>query len=144
MLHSSSSRPNGPSRSGSVATKLENLESRRLMSADPAHLRAAGFEPIQWQGRETYVRPGEWIVRIDGLAGARGKQLKAANALLAGSGLSAREQLGADGLLLVESAPAAGFDHLRKALQRVPGFEYVEPNFAFSREQTPDDAEFSR
>ena len=144
MSHSSSPRPTRPSRSRFVATEVESLESRRLMSADPAALRAAGFEPVEWQGRENYARPGEWIVRIDGLAGARGKQLKGANALLAGSGLSAREQLGADGLLLVESAPAAGLDHLRKALARVPGFEYVEPNFAFSLEQTPDDADFSR
>jgi subtilisin family serine protease len=144
MSSDSRRRPERPQRSSRLSSQLEQLESRRLMSGDPASLRAAGFEPIDWNGRETFVRPGEWIVKIDGLEGLRGKQLKGANALLAGTGISARKQLGADGVLLVESAPAATVDHLRKALQRVPGFDYIEPNFAFAVEQTPNDADFSR
>ena len=137
-------RPERSQRPSRLSTQLEQLESRRLMSGDPASLRAAGFEPIEWQGRTTYARPDEWIVQIDGLAGARGKQLKAANALLAGTGISARDQLGADGLLLVRSAAGAAVDHLRNALQRVPGFRYFEPNAALSLEQTPNDADFEK
>src|SRR3954465_2863033 len=76
-------RSSGLTPSEKLRCGVELMESRVLLSADPAALAADGFVPITWNGQNTFAKAGSWIVRLDGLAGQPGRQLGAANALLA-------------------------------------------------------------
>jgi len=113
----------------------EPLEPRRMLSVDAsvaARLEGDGFAAMDWKGQEVYARPGRWIVRLDGLDGKPGRQLEAANARLAGLGesLRASEHLGSDGLIVVDAPANVAAPELEQSLHRVPGFRFMEPDFA--------------
>src|SRR5688572_9994002 len=67
---------------------LEPLERRALLSASaivpapgspvaPTQSAAdAGFVAITWDGHETFARPGQFVVRFDGVSGTPAQQLR--------------------------------------------------------------------
>jgi subtilisin family serine protease len=125
-----------------MESRVESLESRRLLSAAADHsqaLLADGFVPIDWQGEEAFARPGEWIVRLSGIKGNSAKQLKDAGAALGGlgQGLKASRYLGSDGLVLIQAPAGATYDDLADSLGRLGNFQDLEPNFAVWADDVP-------
>ena len=98
------------------------------MSMSPAALAAAGFDAMQWHGQKAYARPGNWIVRLDGLSGHGAAHLKQANALLTqlGADLQATQDLGGDGLVLVNSPKGKTFADVQRSLKQLKSFSLVE------------------
>src|SRR6266542_3705858 len=86
--------------------------------------------------------PGNWIVQFDNLRGSHVKQLRAANALVHSAGLKASRHLGADGLVLIESAPNLKLADVRGSLSHVTGFKFVEPDYLITADALPNDAKF--
>src|SRR5687768_1847668 len=88
---------------------VERLETRQLLSADPAALAAAGFEPIEWNGQIVIVKIGQWIVAFDTPAGPPATQLDSINGSLQklAPDLKATRHLGSKGLVVVESSREA-------------------------------------
>src|SRR5687767_7694331 len=117
------------------ALSLELLESRQMLSADPAGLAEKGFEAIQWKGQTVYAKPNSWITHLDGLKGAAGKQLNTISGALkkaAAAGLRAVSHLGPDGLVVLESKDDATLGQVKKALGKAEGVEldWLEPDLA--------------
>ena len=79
MSHRRHGRLSRSSRRTSSDRHIENLESRTLFSGDPKALAAAGFTALEWNGQQAYAKAGEWILRLDGIAGKRNDQLNAVN-----------------------------------------------------------------
>ena len=105
------------------------------MAVDLAHAAVPAVAPGQAQA-------GQWIVQLNGLNGAAGKQVRNANALLAGSELKATKHLGADGLFLVESPKTKKLDDVKQVLKNVRGFKFAEPDYTLSINAIPGDTYF--
>jgi subtilisin family serine protease len=136
---------------------LEPLERRALLSASaivpapgspvaPTQSAAeAGFVAITWDGHETLARPGQFVVRFDGVSGTPAQQLRQVNRRLAGEpGYRAAEHLGTNGLVLLQTPHDASHADVTAALRDVNGFGRAEPDLAFSIEATPNDPSYSR
>ena len=133
--------------SSSARTSFETLESRRLLAADAAALRAAGFEAIQWNGKTTYAAPDQWIVQLNNIHGTAKKQRDTVAALLNGAGVGAKlnvsKHLGSDGLVLLKSNGQT-FGNVKALLAQVKAVAFVEPDFAvWADNTTPNDPSYS-
>ena len=109
---------------------IERLEPRRLLSTTaPDNGEAI---PVTWHGQASYAVPGQWLARFDGVTGTAAEQVESVRAQLAGAGVpvGVADQLGADGLVLLQAAPELSFAALHAGLATLPGFRFVEPNFA--------------
>jgi subtilisin family serine protease len=118
-----------------VNATVETLEDRRLMSAvpgSPEFFAARGFVPAMWNGQEVMARPGQWLMKVDGVRGQAAQQIKAVNALLGKvrKDVKAVRQLGENGLVLVQAPTSLAPAKLRTALSRVPGLRGLEPDMA--------------
>jgi subtilisin family serine protease len=114
---------------------LESLESRQLLSGNVAPYDALldkGFVPVQWKGHEVLARPGNWVMKIDGLSGAAPKQIAKVNDLLSTvrNDTRAVRYLGDDGVILLKTPAGITRTQLRASLRGLPGFRSVEPDFA--------------
>ncbi|HZL91929.1 MAG TPA: S8 family serine peptidase [Pirellulaceae bacterium] len=113
---------------------LEQLEDRALLHAaagtDAADAGAIGH--INWHGQSAHVVKGEWIARFDGVSGTPTAQVATLNRQLAGSSIhiQASRHLGLDGMVLIKAPSALSYHDLAGVLDDVPGFRYVQPNFA--------------
>ena len=130
----------------SCGSWAEPLEPRRLLAVDPAALLAQGFEPIEWNGQQSYAVPGQWIVRLDGISGNGRQQLQKLNTLLAGvrRDLQASQHLGEDGLALVKAPKGLKHGQLQAALRGLKNFRFIEPDFAIWGQATVNDPGFSQ
>ena len=113
-------------------TPFEALEARRMLSADPAALLADGFEPIVWNGQQAFARPGQFIVRIDGVNGRADQQLQKVNQLLGSvrKDLRATQHLGDDGLALITAPRGLTHAQLKASLNGLKALRTLEPDFA--------------
>jgi subtilisin family serine protease len=126
---------------------LEQLESRAMLHAaagtDAADEGAIGH--IQWHGQGAHVVKGEWIARFDGVSGTPTAQVATLNRQFAGSSIhiQANRHLGLDGMVLIKAPGALSYQELVGVLDDVPGFRYVQPNFAEARlTDVPEDPLF--
>jgi len=136
--------------SRAVATAVDALESRTLMSVAPAAVDAAtatrlidnGFAAVSWQHRQAFAAPNEWVVELD-----RGATFKAANKLVKGgrADLEVVEKLTAAGdRVLVRVPEGAKARAAYAALAGVDGVGRVEPNFAvYAEAVAPNDTYYS-
>ena len=127
-------------------TTVERLEGRQLMSADPAALAAAGFEPVEWNGQTAYAKPGQWILSVGGHNGSAKKQLDAVNASLkqVRNDLKATRHLGQDGVVRIQTPEGLSHGELKAQLNRgLHGFKHVEPDFALWTDATVNDAYYA-
>jgi hypothetical protein len=125
---------------------FERLEDRRLMSSVPvATLQAAGYAPIQWNGQQTFAKPGQFILSLNNVHGNGKLQIDQANKTLGAlnKNFHATKFLGADGLLLLNTPTNLTHGEVQAALKGAPGFKYVEPNFALWSTSIPNDPSFS-
>jgi subtilisin family serine protease len=116
-----------------ASSQVENLESRRLLSAGvPQAVLENGYQPIQWNGQQALAKPGQWLLKLQDVKGRPDAQLKAINQQLGGlgQGLKAERQLGEDGLVLLSAPKALKHEKLRGALKKLAKFSYVEPDLA--------------
>ena len=114
---------------------LETLESRQLLSGDVAPYGALvekGFVSVEWKGQEVLARPGQWVMKMDGVGGAAPKQLAKVNELLATVRKDTRaiRYLGDDGVVLLQTPKGVTRTQLRASLRGLAGFRSVEPDFA--------------
>lgn len=169
LRNRSSSRSGGHARCAAPARgTVETLERRTLLSVAPAALTdqelwdgiarhtltpeqmaALDFVEIEWQGRPTYQKAGEWILGFEHEAPTfdeRGN-LVDLNIEFAGPatpvapevqqrfdqlGLGIRfdEYLGVTHQMVIDVPRDVTFERLNETLQRLPDFAYVEPNAA--------------
>ena len=129
---------------------FESLEGRQMLSASPSEaerLAAAGFVPVTWNGQETFAKAGEWILNVGGTAAGATDPVGLVNALannLGGNGaVRATRRIGRVGQVLVKAAASVKFTELRAAMAQLPGYRYLEPNFLFRAEQTPNDPKYT-
>lgn len=124
---------------------IESLEKRLLFSADGIDMVEAGFVQVSWQGQETWARPGEWVVQMEGLNGSPEEQLAAASRRVkrAGRSLEAVRHLGGDGAVLVKAGPNVTPAQAKRQLNQANGVQSAEPNFALTIESLPNDTRFS-
>ncbi len=125
---------------------LESLESRCLMSTStsPA-LQVNGFEPVDWNGQQTYAKAGQWILSVDNVHGRADQQLNAINKLLGNvrKDAKATKLLGKDGLAVIEAPKALKHADLNASLARLPGFRFVEPDLLVTAQGVLNDTYFS-
>ncbi len=144
------------------SARLEGLEARLVLSAEwsfaPEALSgivgplAAGetesgplLAQVEWQGAERTVLAGQWVARFDWQGGTLGDQVQTLRQLTAGSSLplAVDRHLGADGLFLLTAPPQASAEQVSTALGALPGFRYLEPNFALRADSLlPNDPSF--
>ena len=109
----------------------------------------ARLEPHCWNGRvnRSLSRPTSGFLVLDPVAGSAAAQVATGNQLLAAvagdTGIQITQQLGADGLFLVQTASDITYDQLQTVVAQLPGFRYVEPNAIRSLDSIPDDPLFS-
>lgn len=109
----------------SRSAKLEPLEVRQLLSAA--------------------IVPGQWILRVDGVAGKGATHVKNVNALLAKARPDARATrwLGGAGFTLVQAPVTVTQAQLSGSLKNIPGFQYIEPDYLVSLNATVNDPSFT-
>jgi len=122
---------------------VESLERRLFLSASTA----PATQHIRWNGLDTEVMPGRWVVQMDNTPGGIRKQVDRANALLSAvdATFSVGHQLGAQGTFVI-NVPATRDPALTaKALKRVPGLVSAEPDFIYHFDATtPNDPSFAQ
>ena len=131
----------------SVASKgFERLEGRRLFSAggldNPVVL-------LDWKGQTTEAEAGEFILSLSGktrmMSGRdeAGQVSALRRALRSAAGVTIEEHLGRAGQFLLDVPQDRPYEDVLASVQKLPGFEYLEPNFVFSLEATPNDPLFA-
>lgn len=139
-----------PARAFRAAATLavEPLEQRVFLAGESdSALLAEGFVRTNWRRQSLYVKPGEWVIRLDGITGGATAQERTLAARLARAGIPAivRQNLGSDGLFLVQPRVKKPYRTLLAAWRTAPGFRYLEPNFAVSVAATfPNDPQFAQ
>jgi subtilisin family serine protease len=129
-----------------LSQNLETLEKRQMLSAAPvATLEAAGYQPIEWNGQQTFAMPGQFILSLKNTHGNASQQLKHGNDLVQGlnKNIHASKYLGADGLLLLTTPKTMSQGQLKQLLKNSADFNYVEPDFALWSDSIPNDPSFS-
>jgi subtilisin family serine protease len=127
---------------------FEVLENRRLLSA------SALDNPVvamNWNGRQARAEAGEYILAlspgaklVSGRAGhGQVRALRRALGQRGGSDLRVEEYLGRPGLFLLDVPQARSYEQVLSSVQSLGGFQYIEPNFVFTLEATPNDPLFS-
>ena len=131
----------------SAANAFERLEGRALFSVGtPQDLLAAGFAPTQWEGKQVFAKPGEWVLRLSDLgAGATGRAVEKVNHLLdkVNKNLRATLELGDGGTVLLKAPEGLDGKQVKRLAKRLPGFDFVEPNQAYWTTATPNDAYYA-
>ena len=124
---------------------FEALEHRRLLSA------SALDNPVvtmDWNGRSVKAEAGEYILSLKPgtrlVAGRNGGgQVAAVQRALAGragtDGFVVEEYLGNRGAFLLDVPRDRTYSQVRDAVDSLRGFSFVEPNFVFQIEKTPND-----
>ena len=159
-----------------VAPVLESLEGRRLLSASAndeflsalqshsltqEQMDANGISSMTWQGKQTYVRKGEWIVSLEtpeptyGPDGelislnvkwaGRDRRAPEIQAVLdkTGSGLNFERYLGSEDVFLVTAPAQVTGNEVSTALRALNGVQQVSPNVIGWITATPNDPNFN-
>jgi len=95
-----------------------------------------GFVAIQYNDQSTYVKPNEYLLKVDASAVAKVKRNLGHE-----RDLHITQDILPDGLLLLESPQT--FAKVKSLLKGHTGFEYVEPNFAIWADSVPNDPSFN-
>lgn len=115
---------------------------RDSLLADPS------VQPITWQNQETFTMKGQWIAGFDSVSGSPKEQLVTIQNWLATTGIpfQATQQLGMDGVVLIQGPDDLGYTDLQAALGPLPGYQYVEPNLVQANALTgiPTDPSFGQ
>jgi hypothetical protein len=102
--------------------------------------------PVTWHGVSTYAEAGEWVVHFRGLAGSPQAEEAAVQGRLLQAGranLHVAQELGSDGLFLIDASAAQSPQDVQGALVQLPGYDYAEPNFILQVADTfPNDPLF--
>lgn len=115
-----------------IRRSIEALEARTHLSTSK----------IQWNGQAVDVVEGQWLVRLGGYKGSSTQQLAKFRKHLKTTNLGAKQQLGANGMFLVQAPTPMPSATALARLQRVSGFVYAEPNFIYSLQTMPNDPSF--
>jgi hypothetical protein len=115
-----------------------------LASLSIAGLDELGIVSRNWQGSNTFVYPGQWVARFDGLPGTRVEQLASMRALTQpwAETLQVRDQLGSSGTFLLQTDPTIDEASLREILSPIGSLRYLEPNFALEPAAVPTDPSY--
>ena len=153
MSQSQISRGLAANHMGPSESHVEMLEPRLLMDSTSllSSMVASGQAvATTWQGHSTYMVPGHWIVSASGVTDGA-NMLRAR--MLASDAQDANdpgtpdvvigEALGSDGLFRLEAPPSATYEQVLQAVDGMPGFEYVEPDFLVWSDSIPNDPQFS-
>lgn len=159
----SGARPAGPAPFVGIDVPAGPAAGPPATGPGDATARPAAARRVDWHGRQVDVRPGRWIVGVDERKAARALGRKANAGLLdrvfarldkgggkpgpaADTAPPDRVRYGrrlAAGLALVEAADAAAYDLVLARVKRLPGFQYLEPDFVVAATDTvPDDPSF--
>src|SRR5882762_8539368 len=100
------------------SVNFEPLESRLLLSTATPQI-PHGYSPLRWQGRDTYVRTAQWIIKIDAAKGSPSDQLLSIQKSIhrVSRNLNVRQYLGRDGMVLITSGTRAKFSKLISTLR---------------------------
>jgi subtilisin family serine protease len=125
-------------------TRLERLESRTLLAANPVDpVDAFDTRRITWMGEPADAIVGQYLVQLDGMSGTPQQQTDAARRLLERDGVQVQRHLGADGSFLLRTPDELTIDAIQQALADVPQVRFVEPDFAYTLQQVfPNDSSF--
>ena len=124
---------------------FERLEGRRLFSTGGLDNPVVALD---WNGQTTQAEAGEFILSLSGktrLTGGRdeaGQVSALQRALRDAAGVTVEEHLGRAGQFLLDVPQDRPYEDVLASVKRLPGFEYLEPNFVFSLEATPNDPLF--
>ncbi|MGA2501278.1 MAG: S8 family serine peptidase, partial [Tepidisphaeraceae bacterium] len=123
---------------------IERLESRLLL-ADTATFNTA---MLDWHGKSVPVVSGEWILVTKPVGTAAQTdgtmQSMVASAAVLGKvpSLSVKAELPLPGMSVIQASPDVGYDQILSTVSKLPGFEYVEPDFRLYATQLPNDPYF--
>ncbi|MFM1902830.1 MAG: hypothetical protein RLZZ440_730, partial [Planctomycetota bacterium] len=126
-------------RKPSRSLAAEQLEQRRVLTADFSGLSAGAVGQIDWQGLSVDAYQNRWIVNFD--AAEAGGTLASLVAETAPTGWSVTT-LG-DGFYSL-ATPGSGVDQVSFWAGDAPGIVYVEPDFVLTPTIVPDDPSFSQ
>lgn len=121
------------------AFQFEVLETRTVM--------AAAITQMAWEGNQTTVYDGAWILGLAGFSGTAASQVDRASQLLGsidnGFGIHVDRYLSKAGLFRIQTQGGVAYDDLAGALGTLDCFEYVEPDQVLSLNLIPNDTSFT-
>jgi subtilisin family serine protease len=97
--------------------------------------------------RDEPARPGEWMAQFDDVTGYRLDQPRLVQERLEAAGVAnvtVVKPLGTQGLMKIRTDPARSYENLHRALQAVPGYREVEPNYIIQAAAVPNDPLFGQ
>ena len=102
---------------------------------------------MNWKGQELRAEAGEFILALSPKAGlvsgrAAPNQVRALERALIRRGaadLRVEEYLGRSGQFLLDTPQGKTYEQVLSAVQSLSGFQFLEPNFVFTLEATPND-----
>src|SRR5688572_20385919 len=128
-------------------TCIETLEKRCLLAAAAIPIQMIDGMPvatIEWQGEQREMFAGRWMVQFDGYGGnlleqeAQARQTVSA----ANRGFSVVRHMAADGLFLVQAPQQMQPADVIDALDDVPGFRAIGPDFRYELQLNSNDPSF--
>ena len=119
---------------------IERFEERLLLSSDGL------IHEINWLGSSTEAYEGQWILSLNGWTGGLlDQQHELENELKSlgvASEIAVDSHLGTAGLFRIDTPLAMDYGHVIQDVSMLPGFSYLEPDFALQIENTPNDPNF--
>jgi subtilisin family serine protease len=110
---------------------LEVLEDRTVLDVTPAVVPLPDSVSLTWQGATRTAAAGQWIAQFNNVSGTPDQQVQAVQQEVTGlgSGVSVLQQLGADGLVLLQVPSAMTYNQLCAGLNGMADCSTIEPNF---------------
>jgi subtilisin family serine protease len=124
---------------------LEILEDRTLLDGTPPPVPIPPTISLTWQGVTQTAVAGQWIVQFNNVTGSPAQQVQTIQQEVAslGAGVTVLEQLGANGLVLLQVPTSTSYSLLCTELKGMADCSTIEPNInSLAASAVPNDPLF--